>query len=179
MSSNSHTIISAIQNIAGNHIDEVSLIEAEINSVNLDDRTANVTTISGKESSTYDVNLQAVNGDGVIFIPSIESTVYVLSSKYTTPFIVQYSDIDTIYFTLLNIEISAKTNINGSNFGGLIIIQDLVNKINTLENKVNELQTWGASLSPSSVVPFPTVKIITPTQVVDIENNTVNHGNTA
>ena len=179
MSSNSSAqIIKAIQDIVGIHADDkVILVMAEVNSVSIEDRTANVTTISGKASNTYDVNLQAVASDGILVSPTIGSTVYVLSSKYTTPFIVQYSDIDQIYYTLTHIELTGKANLNGDNYGGLIKIQDLVDKINTLENKVNELQTWGTTLSLTTVSPFEPVEIIIPTQVSDIENNTIKHGN--
>lgn len=179
MSSNSsREIIKAIQDIVGIHTDDkVSLIIAEVNSVSIENRTANITTISGKASNTYDVNLQAVPSDGILVSPTIGSNVYILISKYTEPFIVQYSDIDQIYYTLTHIELTGKANLNGDNYGGLIKIEELVNKINTLENKVNELQTWGATLTTTNVPPFSPVEPITPTQKVDIENTTIKHGN--
>jgi len=183
-SGSSQEIIRAIQDIVGIHTDDkVSLVMAEVNSVSITDRTANITTISGKESVVYDVNLQAVPSDGILVSPTIGSTVYVLSSKYTTPFIVQYSDIDQIYYTLTHIELTGKANLNGDNYGGLIKIQELVDKINTLENKVNELQTWSGTLTISTVTgdlqgaPFTPVEPITPTQKADIENTTIKHGN--
>jgi len=180
----SQAIISAIQDIAGMHNDDkAALIMAEVNSVDLGARTANITTISGKASNTYDVNLQAVASDGILVSPTIGSTVYVMTSKYTTPFIVQYSDIDDIYYDITELDLVGKAKLNGDEYGGLIIVQKLVDKINVLENKLNEIQTWASSLTINTATgdlqgtPFTPLEIITPTQVSDIENNTIKHGN--
>lgn len=173
MSSSSQEIISAIQSITNQrNEDKPDLIIAEINSVNLEERIANVTTISGKAANTFDVNLQAVPSDGLLVSPSIGSTVYILMSTYTTPFIVQYSDIDNVFYSLSGSINTGKANLNGHEYGGMIIIQKLVDKINILESKLNEIQLWGSAVTP----PFPDPQTIEFTKVTDIENNTVTHG---
>lgn len=76
--------------------------------------------------------------------------------------------------------IDGELHLNGSNLGGLIVIANLVNKLNALEQAVNNLATaydahghGGNGAAP----PPPSGVSVTETQVEDIENETVKHGN--
>jgi len=152
-------IISAIQQIAGvQNDDKVRLLQCTVNSVDLDNRICNVTTITGKSAVNFDAQLMAGVADGLLIEPKVDSMVYVLISKYTLPFVLQYSDVVTYAF-------------NGDEFGGLVKVIELTQKLNILENKINELITWGATVSP----PFTSTPLQL-TQQDEIENKSVNHG---
>ncbi|NBO36916.1 hypothetical protein EBU91_05230 [bacterium] len=95
---------------------------------------------------------------------------------------------DGINVTLTN-DFLVKTNgkkviIDEGNNGGLVKVQDLVNKINALENSYNtllqNLQSIVITLAPSGTVPFaPFVASSSPitplTSVQDLENQNVQH----
>ena len=152
-------IISAIQQIAGvQNDDKVRLLQCTVNSVDLDNRICNVTTITGKSAVNFDAQLMAGVADGLLIEPKADSMVYVLISKYTLPFVLQYSDVVTYAF-------------NGDEFGGLVKVIELTQKLNALENKVNELIAWGATVSPSFASSPLTI-----TQQNEIENKSVKHG---
>ena len=94
------------------------------------------------------------------------------------------------------IQLAVSKDTNQKNYGGLIIIQDLVDKINTLEDTVNTLSNMMTTLlgdynghthvsaSPGSPTGVPSAidsdtspDQITKTKVSDIENPIVQHGN--
>lgn len=152
-------IISTIQKMAGSqNEDKVRLLQCSVDSVDSDNRICGVTTISGSANISFDAQLMAGVADGFLTEPKIGSMVYVLMSKYTLPFVVQYSDV-TAYA------------INGDEYGGLVKVIELTEKLNALEQKVNQIITWGASVTP----PLATAPLIE-TQQTEIENTTVQHG---
>jgi hypothetical protein len=160
-------IISVIQNIAGaQNDDKVKLLQCKVNSVDLANRKANVTTITGQSTIDFDVQLQAGIADGLLIEPLVDSMVYVLMSKYTLPFIVQYSDVVSL-------------SINGSELGGLVKVIELTQKLNALENKVNDIIT-AYNLHGHSGFNLPTDGLVVgnliPTIQNDIENTVIKHG---
>jgi hypothetical protein len=184
-------IIQAIQTLAGTYnADIVHLIAAEVDSVDISKRTCNVTTVSGKNQTAIEnVKLMSAIDDGVLFIPSIGSTVMVLFSNYNLPFVVQYSELDKILLisgsSQLQI-IDGKIMLNDGSKGGLVEVIPLVQKLNNLENLVNDLAskfnshthiltlTSGTGTAAPTVAPETTV--LTQTQRNDLENNTITHG---
>ena len=83
-----------------------------------------------------------------------------------------------------NIKIKcSQITINDGEKGGLINIADLVQKVNNLENKQNDiltiLKTITIPLAPSGTYPFNTnftsVQPLTPTEQGDIEDTKVKH----
>lgn len=163
-----------IQELAGTrNQDEVKLYQCNVNSVDLSNRTANVTTITGTANLTFDALLTAGISDGFVVTPEVNSMVYVLMSKYTLPFIVTFSDI-------------MQFDIMGGEFGGLVKVVELTQKLNNLENKVNEIiATFGTHTHNVTAVGAPT-GITTPiegnltiSQREDIENVNVKHGKNA
>ena len=160
-------IISVIQNLSGNqNEDKVRLLQCTVNSVDLGNRIANVTTITGQSTLDFDVQLQAGVADGLVIEPLIGSMVYVLMSKYTLPFIIQYSDVVSL-------------SINGIEFGGLVKVIELTQKLNAMENKLNSIITAYNS-HVHSALNTPTTSLIvgnlTPTQQNEIENTVIKHG---
>jgi hypothetical protein len=164
-----------IQELAGTrNQDEVKLYQCNVNSVDLSKRTANVTTITGTANITFDALLTAGISDGFVVTPEIDSMVYVLMSKYTLPFIVTFSDI-------------MQFDIMGGEFGGLVKVVELTQKLNNLENKVNDIiTTFGTHTHNVTAVGSPTAQTATPivgsliiSQQQDIENVNVKHGKNA
>lgn len=184
-------IIQAVQTLAGTfNADTVHLITAEVDSVDTASRTCNVTTISGKNSTAIEnVELMAAIDDGILFVPSIGSTVKISYSNYNSPFIVQYSEVDQILFISGSSQVSivdGKIMFNDGSYGGLIQIEKLVEKLNNLENLVNDLaakfnaHTHILTLTSGTGTAAPTTTIetetLTDTQRSDIENNLIQHG---
>lgn len=174
------SVNAAIQKIAGTFkADTVSLVSCVVTEVRED--TCDVEAVSGNASTPITgVQYQASTGDGVEAIPVVGSQVIVLFSKYTNPFIVSYSDVEKLY-----IAASDLVQFNNGAFGGLVKVIELTQKLNNLENKVNDIvskfnthvhsgvQTGGGT----SAVPTTTVSgSLTPTQRGDIENKNITHG---
>ena len=148
-----------IQELAGTrNQDEVKLYQAIVNSVDTTKRTCNVTTITGNATLSFDAQLMAGVADGVLIIPEIESYVFVLKSKYTIPFVILYSDIDSVSFM-------------GGEFGGIVKVAELVKKINDLEKRLNEIAIWSGTVSPP-LISNPLIL----TKRADLENTSVKHG---
>lgn len=131
------SIISAVQKMTGTYnIDTVYLVTGNVVSVDENAGTCLVEAISGNASTNIDgVEFQTVVADGVLFIPRVGSEVKVLFSKYTTPFIAQYSEIENMYIAADLIQF------NDGALGGMVKVIDLTTKLNNLENDVNNLKT--------------------------------------
>lgn len=161
--------------------DQVTYINAIVESVDLPSRSCSCTAIDGHtEYYLPTVKLMAVVDDGLLIEPVVGSTVKVIFSVNIEPFVCQFSEIQ-------NITIIAKTNItfNDGSYGGMIIIQELVAKINLLENDLNTLKSmfaaWpvipsdgGASLK-AATAPWSGASI-TLTEIEDLENPMITHG---
>ena len=118
------------------------------------------------------VRLNADYKDGFKLIPKDNSKVLVSLINNTTGFISMVSEVDEIH-------------LNGTNYDGLVKVKDITDKLNALENKVNDLinilKTTTIPLAPSGTYPFAplyaNVNVLTPTQQTEIENKTILQGN--
>lgn len=181
-------IISAIQKLAGTFkADTVILISATVKSVDEDEATC----VCVAEGDVEIPNVLLQNGvcDGLMILPVVDSSVYILTSKYNKPFIVQYSDVDKFYLQVKDSKITVTNDgnieMNDGSYGGLIQIKELVKKINALEDKHNNLCTYVGGLPipvsgavsgpavPANTIPF---QINPTTQQSDIENTKITHG---
>lgn len=98
---------------------------ATVLSVDDTEKTCDVEIIDGAELEG--VMLQKVASDDGFFIkPKIGSLVAVSWGDKTTAFVTMFSEVDSIVF-------------QGGGNGGLIIINDLVTKLNELNDKYNDL----------------------------------------
>lgn len=181
----------AIRHLAGTHNeDKVQLVQAEVDSVNEAARTCDVTTISGKESTAIEgVKLMASLDDGILFLPTVGSTIFISYSTFNVPYVSLFSQVDKVLFvagsTALQM-IDGKLMLNDGSYGGLIEVEQLVTKLNNLENLVNDLvqkfnsHTHILTLSSGSGTAAPTAApettILQQTQRNDIENTTIVHG---
>lgn len=171
--SSDRAIREAVEHLAGTHRDDkVFVIDATVDSVDITTRTCVCTAIGGKAGSELpNVRLMASIDDGLLIIPTIDSTVTLLFSNFTDPCIISYSEIDTIIF-------------RGGDLGGLVKVIELTTKLNNLENLVNDLiskfnshthqvTSTGAPTGPNLL---PETEKLTPTMRLDIENINVTQG---
>ena len=117
---------------------------------------------------------------GIIPSPAIDSIVIVSFLDDSNGFISLFSEIDSI-------------GLRGDEFGGLVKIEELVQKINRLENKVNSLitkfnaHTHITTATVGLAPPVGSIGVISPpatqevaitpnTLVSDLENDKVTHG---
>jgi hypothetical protein len=184
-------IIEAIQKISGTkQTDAVSYVPCTVNSVNIAARTCNCTPQGDQYQASFsNVLLMASVDDGILYIPAIGSTVVVTYSKFNPPFICLYSSIDKILYTvgssILQV-IDGTVQFNDGSFGGLTKVEVLTQKLNNLENLLNELigfynahthtVTVGGSSGIATATPTTENTTLTPTQQSDIENTSIIHG---
>lgn len=135
------------------------------------------------------VSLQASICDGLLIIPVADSTVYVLTSKYNTPLVIQWSDIDKFMLQVgdsyLEVKNDGSFQFNDGSFDGLVKVGELVKKINALENLLNGFisiynththtaSSFGAPTTVPSAIESQQISPIT--QQKDIENELIKHG---
>ena len=167
------SIRDAINQIAGTHLtNKVHAVTATVLSVDIPNRICTCQIVDGHVNNILpNVKLMASVDDGFLIQPTVNSTVCLIISDFSEPYISQYSGIDKII-------------LNGGDLGGLVKVITLTKKINTLENKVNALVTKynnhthnviavGIPVGPNLL---PEVGFLTPTQQIEIENKTITHG---
>jgi len=175
-------IIEAIIKMTGQHkVDPVTYVDAEVNSVDVPRRICSCTVIAGHtEYQLNTVKLMAVVDDGLLIEPVVGSSVKIIFSANLEAFVCQYSEIE-------NITIDAKTKIkfNDGSFGGLIKIEELVKKMNTIEQDMNTLKQAFASwvVTPADGALALKVlstqwssKSLSKTKVSELENTKITHG---
>jgi hypothetical protein len=168
----------AIQRIVKSEEELYSAV-AKVTAVDEEARTINIQPIDGS-AEIFDVKLQAnISGTtGVVQIPTINSYVVATFLSKDTAFISLFTDLDKI---LIDTE---EVTINGGNNGGLVNINDLVSKLNAVENDLNNLKAafsaWipvptdgGAALKAALASYFAAT--LTPTVTADLEDTKITH----
>ena len=161
----------AIQALSGFNDLTFEGIPCTVSDINTTEMTCTCTPING-DAEFFDVLLNADADKGFTLIPANNSVVIVQQPSQATEYVSMVSKVDQIYLA-------------GDANGGLVKVQDLVSKLNNLENKVNSLivacSSQVVTLAPSglfALAPFFTsVTPLTPTQQTELENQTVKHGN--
>ena len=123
------------------------------------------------DADIINVRLMANIDNGFLLIPEVNSIV-----------VVSFLSDDSAYVSLVS-KVS-EVQLNGKNFDGLVKVQELTDKLNALENKVNDLITACSSqivtLAPTGTFPlasfFTSVTPLVPTQQLEIENTTILQG---
>lgn len=166
-----------------------NIFTAEVLSVEDATRSCTVLSISGEEETEYTgVLLMADVNDGQYIVPAIGSTVLVGNNKNQQPFVVMFSEIQSIVWITGGSKITVKDGLiqfNDGSYGGMVEVANLTTKLNNLEKLVNDfitkynththtgVQTGGGT---SAVTTAPETGSLTPTQQSDIENTKVTHG---
>ena len=95
--------VNLIEHAAGtSNRDWINMIEAQVVSVDADNQVCTVRPISGQSSPDEDylittVRLMADVSDGILVVPAVDSTVIVCVPTKMTPFVVMYSDVDSVF----------------------------------------------------------------------------------
>ena len=182
------SVKNAVQKLAGTFKeDTVQLIIGTVESVDEDKAICSVKIQN--DVTLPNVSLQASICDGLLIIPVVDSTVYVLTSKYNTPLVIQWSDIDKFMLQVgdsyLEVKNDGSFQFNDGSFDGLVKVGALVDKINALENLLNgfitiynsHTHTAPSGGGPTSVTSATETQQISPiTQQQDIENDKIKHG---
>lgn len=182
------SVKTAVQKLAGTFKeDTVQLIIGTVESVDEDKAICSVKIQN--DVTLPNVSLQASICDGLLIIPVVDSTVYVLTSKYNTPLVIQWSDIDKFMLQVgdsyLEVNNDGSFQFNDGSFDGLVKVGELVKKINALENLLNgfitiynsHTHTASSFGSPTTVPSAIESQQISPiTQQQDIENDKIKHG---
>lgn len=151
------------------------------------DKDANSIVATGlkEEVDYFDVRLRAVlddgTGQGIIAypMPGSQVSIVVLEGLDTMAFVAQLSDIESYKVSVssgVSIELTntGKLLLNGDTLGGLVQVNDLVKRLNTLEKRMLTHQHLVGKVptlpDPASNPP------ITPTQASDLANPNVTHG---
>lgn len=158
----------------------IQVVACKVDSVDSNNNTCNVTPADGSPQF-HNVRLRSIidnNQQGFIPIPKVGSWVLVgcISEIDAYRFVILYQEFDMWKIICDNIQL------NGDQFGALIKIDELVKKINRLEDIVaNHQHTYISSGSPAvtTQVPGPSTTsqvILMNTTVNDLANNNVKHG---
>ena len=131
------------------------------------------------DAAFLNVRLQGAEGlaTGFVMIPKVDSYVIILPMDEFEACVVLTTEIDKI---LVDTEL---TQFNGGSLGGLINIEDLVSKLNNLENRVNllgEYMKTHVHLDPVSgttgiITPTPTYTNLGITDRDDLEDTKITH----
>lgn len=163
---------------------------AEVTDVDPSTRSCTVLNISGGTQTEYTgVLLMAVVDDGQFVVPTIGSTVIVGNNKDMQPFVIMFSQIDSIVWIAGSSKISVKNGLiqyNDGSFGGLIEVVPTLQALNAIQEDINKLKQafagWtpvandgGAALKVQLGLSYPTAPI-TVTKQEDIENTAIKHG---
>lgn len=183
-------ITEAIQRLAGTQLtDEVYILICTVDSVDVDGRTCDCTAVGGTAITDIPgVQLMAEVDDGALYIPAIGSTVIVVYSKRNVPYIALYSELSALYYVVGDTTLDITNGLikfNDGSFEGLVKVVELTQKLNALENKVNDLiatfnthvhggvSTGGGSTATTAT---PVTGTLTPTTQSEIENEKIIHG---
>lgn len=173
-------ITKAIQVMAGTSgLDNVTIAECEVVSVNEDERTCECITISGKSSvELTEVRLIPVVADGILIVPKVGSVIIVHYSKDILPFVSQFSEVEKILLITGDTTIEIKdgsVKFNDGSFDGFVKIKDLTSKLNDMIKFINielgkiqtGIVTGGGSYTPTNLQQF---------NKSDYENTKITHG---
>jgi hypothetical protein len=158
----------------------------------VDEEQATITALPVGGPELTDVRLRAaIDGaeDGVILFPEVGSTVLVgiIGNDPDTAFVCRCSVVQKAKLKIGDSTLEISTEgflMNGGSLGGLINIADLVEKVNAIENKVNDLIGKFNSHTHPGVTKGGDVTLVTPTLVsgtltqtlqADLEDTKITH----
>lgn len=155
-------------------------IVGTVKSVDLVENTCIVVPNDDLLPDIYEVRLSVNDGTtpGMVLVPTIGSGVIVNTLLGGDAVISMFSSIDNMY-------------LNGTDYGGLVMVKELTNKLNALENDLNKLKLVmidiatagsGSAGTPVTngtlaavVASYPVVPIV-PTLTAELENKTISQG---
>lgn len=180
-------IIYAIRKIAGvDGIKKAQIVMGTVTAIN--GNTCNVeVTLGDACQSITDVNLNSAANDGFTLYPENGSDILIALMPDNSAYMIACEDITkTVCYIDNNNKYEFDSNgfiWNGGNNGGLVKVIELTQKVNNLEDLVNNLLTVLKSttipLAPSGTYPFAPLYAaynpLTPTVRNDIEDTKIKH----
>lgn len=168
----SKDLIDALRSLTKPNNDGYSKV-CKVDKIDLTDNTCYCIPING-DADIVGVRIIANQDNGFLLVPEVDSVVVVSFLSDSSAYVSMTSKLSEI-------------QLNGKNYDGLVKINDLVDKLNALENKVNSIiSTFNTHThpyvnvsSPATTSPStsPITGTLTPTQKIDLENSTVKQGN--
>lgn len=163
-------IADAIRTISKPNISAFGIV-CTVSEIDLDELTCYCVPVNGIDADIVGVRLMADVQKGFLLIPEDNSIVVVSFLSDSSAYVSMVSKVSEV-------------QLNGKNFDGLVKVNDLVEKLNNLENKVNTIittfntHTHVASSfgSPTTTPPVPVTGTLTPTVKLDLENTTILQG---
>lgn len=152
---------------------EINCVVCTVDSVDVTKKTCYCLPIDESKADIVGARLMADNKTGFFLVPKVGSIVIVSYISNELTYVSMFSEVDEI-------------QLNGDNFGGLVKIQELIDKLNNLENAFNQhlalynTHTHAGVTSGGSSTAIPSAvdtNVLTPTVKTELENKTVNHGN--
>lgn len=183
-------IIYAIKKIAGaDGIKKAQLVMGTVKSKpNERDKTCDVDiTLGDACQSISGVHLNASSNDGFTQFPTVESDILIALMPDNSAYMIACEDIDKVacYIDENNYFEFDKNGFiwNEGNNGGIVKVIELTQKVNNLENLVNNLlntlKSTTIPLAPSGTYPFAPLyaafNALTPTQQNEIEDTKIKH----
>jgi len=166
-------------------------VVAEVTSVDKDKATCDVKPVNG-DAEMFGVRLKAVVDDdiGVVIYPEQGSKVLVtlIENQEAAAFVSKVSTIESALITIenkftLDLKSDGTLEINGGDLGGLIKIQELVNRLNSIEQKINKhIQEYNAHTHTAPMIgstgpktPQAPLTTLSQTQKSQLEDDQVTH----
>lgn len=185
-----HTLKDSIKKLAGTFgKDIVALYIGEVVSVDINNRTCNVSTIHADATIVLEnVSIQMERSDGLIPIPAIDSTVLLGITTQQKAVVLLYSDLSS-YSIIVGksrmITTAALIQLNDGAYNGLVIGEEVANEINSLKDDLNNLKAafaaWvvvpsdgGAALK--AITATWAAQTLAPTLEGTLENAYITHG---
>lgn len=132
----------------------IQVMLCEVTAVNASLRTCTVQPLTDN-LSPFAANLMTEIEDGVLIVPTVESTVLVMLSEIITPTVIQYSNIDEILIVSGGAAMkiySSGVELQGSEYGGVMQVEPSIKAWNDLQNDVNNLKSIFASLAATPIL---------------------------
>lgn len=158
--------------------DKVRMFDANVESVDMDARTCEVTMLGGESSNVITARLMASVNDGAIYKPTVNSTVIITMSDYVQPYVSCYSGIDEIIWLGGEYEgVPIVKHPTDATKGLLVKIKAIEDKLNTLLSNYNThvhtgVTTGGGSSGTTTSVVSGS---LTPTVQADIQHPNITH----
>lgn len=166
------TIKDIVRKMVENEIGQKEPIYCTVKSVDDTEKTCVASPVNG-DPDILDVRLIGNNGNGIFLKPAVDSIVAVVMVDEFVGFVALYSQLESI-------------TIGDGSFNGLIKIDNLVTRLNTIESDINDIKTAFTNWTPVANDGGAALKTaasswsgsqLTETVKGDIENPNVTHGN--
>ena len=161
--------------------EEIYSLKGTISNVNEAELLCDFTPQVGAKILDVSLNIVKENEFGFILIPEEDSQGIVTFLNNEEAFLLNAEILSKILIKIGELTLvvdDSKFEFNGGTNGGIVNVNDLVTKLNNLENKVNTIiTTYNLHVHPSTgvVTPQQITGNLTPTVKADLEDTKITH----